>query len=60
MIITINLDVPSMRSKKNAEDFALQVASHIEETFNDDNSIIWTYWEVATKAAVKRRRRARS
>ena len=59
MIITINLDVPSIRSKKDAEDFAGQVAEHIMETFNDDRSIMAAFYESTTKLALKRRRRAR-
>ena len=54
MIITINLDVPSMRSKQDAEDFACQVSEHIMDTFNDDRSIKGAYYKTETKKAFKK------
>lgn len=39
MKITVVLDVPKLKSRRDSEEFAASLADHIVETFNDDTSI---------------------
>jgi hypothetical protein len=44
MKVQLILNVPKLKTTKEAQDFVLNLAEHVLDTFNDDNSIkeFWT------------------
>ena len=39
MKVQLVLDIPKLKTTKEAQDFASNLCEHVVETFNDDNSI---------------------
>ena len=48
MKITLVVDVPKLKTMKDGVDFATNLAEHIVETFNDDDSIKSMSYSVPT------------
>lgn len=51
MKVQIVLDVPKLKTTKDAQEFATELANHILDTFNDDQSITAFWTSVPKKGA---------
>lgn len=51
--VQISVTVPTLRTNKEAEEFAQALAEHVLETFNDDDSITACYYRTQPTPSYK-------
>ncbi len=53
MKVSITLNIPKLKTQKEAHDFVTNLCQHIAETFNDDCSIIEFFTRIPRKGVDK-------